>query len=193
MAQKLTPEQAAFLEGLVHQYSKMLERYCARFFSYNSNYLPLVPDILQEVYLRATKDIEKVMASPSPAAWLKVCCKNTMLYMLRKLKTSREVLAADAERLLDTSPQKITAAIEKWQQDITIDDVREAVLIILSEEDQAIFEDYFLNDLTTKETAKLHNMSEDKVRGKISRMRKKLKKYFTEACQFLFFVFYILW
>ena len=161
------------------------------FFSYNSNYLPLVPDVLQEVYLRATKDIEKLMASPSPAAWLKVCCKNTMLYMLRKRKTSREILSAEAEQLLDASPQKITAAIEKWQQDITIKEVREAVLLILSEEDQEIFEDYFLNDLTTKETAKLHNMSEDKVRGKVSRIRKKLKKYFTDACQLLLLMFFI--
>lgn len=178
MAQKLTPEQAAFLEELVRQYSKMLERYCARFFSYNSNYLPLVPDVLQEVYLRATKDIEKVMASPSPAAWLKVCCKNTMLYMLRKRKTSREILSAEAEKLLDINPKMITEAIEKWQQDITIEDIQATVLLLLSEEDQSIFEDYFLNDLTTKETAKKHKMSEDKVRGKISRMRKKLKAHY---------------
>ena len=60
MAKRLTPEQAAFLEEIAERYSKMLEYYCARFFNYNPNWLPSVPDVVQEAYLRATKDIEKV-------------------------------------------------------------------------------------------------------------------------------------
>ena len=191
MAKRLTPEQAAFLEEIAERYPKMLEYYCARFFNYNPNWLPSVPDVVQEAYLRATKDIEKVMAAPSPAAWLKLCCQHIMLNMLRQKRHRKELLLPDAGQTLEMNTRHIMEAIEAWERDITLEDVVDAARNVLAGKEQPIFEDYFLNDMSTKETALLNGLTEDTVRGRISRIRKKLRKFFGVACQIMLVMFYI--
>ena len=61
---------------------------------------------------------------------------------------------------------------------ITVKEVIVAAKLILSDKELAVFIDYFLNDLSTAETAKLNRMTYDTVRGKISQIRKKLKNHF---------------
>ena len=68
--------------------------------------------------------------------------------------------------------------ISNDEDSITLDEVITAAEMILSDEEQAIFNDYFLDDLSTSETAQLNHMTYDTVRGKISRIRKKLKAHF---------------
>lgn len=65
-----------------------------------------------------------------------------------------------------------------WNDKITLKEVLTAVQSVLTEDEQIIFNDYFLDDLSTAETARRNNLTYDTVRGRISRIRKKLKTYF---------------
>lgn len=49
---------------------------------------------------------------------------------------------------------------------------------ILTPEERTVFQLFFLNDYSTKETAQHTGSTHDAVRGRIARIRKKLRKLF---------------
>ena len=177
MSQELSEEQAAFLETIANQYEKMLFRYCAKCVSYNPKIMPFVPDLIQEVYLKASVNVNILMNHTNIPGWLKKSCHFSLLNMLRNQRNGREVLYPTIEKLQLLLHQG-RSAINYDEASTTLEGVIAAAETILSEEEQAIFNDYFLDDLSTLETARQNHMTYDAVRGKISRIRKKLKAYF---------------
>ena len=177
MSRELTKEQSEFLEGIAKNYEEMLFRYCFKCMNYNSKLLPYVPDIVQEVYLKASIHVEVLMHHKNIPGWLKKSCHFSLLNMLRNIRNGREILYPTIEKLHKLlHPEQIT--INECDDTVTLEEVIDAAETILSEEDQAIFNSYFLDDLSTIETARQNNMSYDTVRGRISRIRKKIKNYF---------------
>lgn len=175
---KVTPDQAAFLDNIYQEYSRSLELYAYRFLNYDQRNIPLIPDAVQDVYLKAVKNVEKLMEHENVLGWLKKSCEHSLLSMLRKRRNSKEILSDSVEKIQVKSEEEALKSFISWSQRITVNELLEAVCSILSTEDQQIFYDYFGEHLTMQETAIKNNMSTDKVRGKISRIRKKLKNYF---------------
>lgn len=177
MSQELSEEQAAFLESIAEQYEKMLFRYCAKCVSYNPKIMPFVPDLIQEVYLKASINVNILMNHTNIPGWLKKSCHFSILNFLRNQRNGREILYPTAEKLQLLLHQDC-GTVSYDEAAITLQEVIAAAETILSDEEQAIFNDYFLDDLSTSETAELNHMTYDTVRGKISRIRKKLKAHF---------------
>lgn len=177
MNRELTEEQTVFLEGIAQTYGDMLYRYCAKCVSYNPKLMPLVPDLVQEVYLKASIHVSVLMYHNNIPGWLKKSCHFSLLNMLRNRKSGREILFPTAEKLQQMLNNN-QSAVHPSDNTFTLEEVMAAAQTILSEEDQAIFNDYFLDDFSTQETAELNQMTCDAVRGRISRIRKKLKKHF---------------
>lgn len=189
---QVTPEQAEFLEEIEKKYSLLLRYYIRRFLNYNGRAKDIEDDIVQEVLLKAVRDVDKLMAHENVVGWLKRSCEFSLRSTLRKMRNSREIPSDTVEKLEIKSEKELLKSFDNWSQNITVKEVREAVCELFKEEDQQVFNDYFGNDMTMKETAEKNGMTTDKVRGKISRIRKKLKKYFQLTCIFLACTLYIL-
>ena len=188
---RVTPEQAAFLEDMYNKYSRALELYAYRFLNYDSRTIFLIPDAIQDVYLKAVKDVDKLMRHENVLGWLKKSCEYSLLSMLRKRRTSKEILSDSIEKIQLKSEEETLKSFTSWSQRITVNEVLEATCKILSPEDQQIFSDYFGENLTMQQTAEKNNMSTDKVRGKISRIRKRLKSYFITLSMVLLFIVFV--
>lgn len=76
-------------------------------------------------------------------------------------------------------------AVSAWADAVTVPEVLECVAEILSEEEHKVFDDVFINGYTIQETASRQHISFDKARGKVSSIRKKIKKYFSTLCLFI--------
>ena len=189
---QVTPEQAEFLEEIEKKYSPLLRHYIRRFLNYDARAKDIEDDIVQEVLLKAVRDVDKLMAHENVVGWLKRSCEFSLRSTLRKMRNSREIPSDAVEKLEIKSEKELLKSFDNWSQSITVKEVREAVCELFKEEDQQVFNDYFGNDMTMKETAEKNGMTTDKVRGKISRIRKKLKKYFQLTCIFLACTLYIL-
>ena len=171
--------QEAFLTDIVETYQDMLYGYCARCMRYNPKLMLLIPDVVQEVYMKAASNADLLMHHGNIPGWLKKSCHFSLLNILRQQEKHREILYPTVETLqaaLQNSPISLRRSGD--DDSITLQEVLEATEAILTEEEQAIFNDYFLDHLSTAETARLNCMTRDAVRGKISRIRKKLKAYF---------------
>lgn len=189
---QVTPEQEEFLEEIEKKYSTLLRHYIRRFLNYDARAYDIEDDIVQEVLLKAVRDVDKLMAHENVVGWLKRSCEFSLRSTLRKMRNSREIPSDAVEKLEIKSEKELLKSFDNWSQSITVKEVREAVCELFQEEDQQVFNDYFGNDMTMKETAEKNGMTTDKVRGKISRIRKKLKKYFQLTCIFLAYTLYIL-
>ena len=177
MGTKLTDEETRFLSDIAERYYDMLEKYCCRCVSYNPKYLPMIPDLIQETFLKAAENAQVLRQHENIPGWLKKSCHFSLLNTLRSIRMSREVLypAIDKLRQLELAHGENENV---WSDKITLQEVLTAVQTVLTEDEQIIFNDYFLDNLSTAETAQRNNLSYDTVRGRISRIRKKLKAYF---------------
>ena len=186
----LTKEQAEFLCELTYRYGDALTKYAYRFFAYHPSMLQIAQDSVQETFEKAILHVDHLMKHPNQIGWLKVSLRNILLNTQREKRLQYEDLRASVADSPDVYRDATIAAFERVDQYPRLKEVVDAASEILTEAEINTFYDHFLMGLTTEETALLESVSSDTVRGRISRIRKKLRKYFGFPCCFLFFLFY---
>lgn len=176
MRKILTEEQINFLNELPEKYGDMLTKNAYLFFGCQPHMYPVAQDAVQEVYIKAVKNVEVLMAHENPVGWLYQSLRYTLLHTSRHMKTRKEYLTADISETSDVSKQVIMDALDRWEQQYTLSDVIETVSTTLTKDEQSTFKNYFLIGYSTQETAKIEHTTTDTIRNRISRIRKKLKK-----------------
>ena len=177
MGKELTDAEKAFLADLANRYYEMLEKYCGRCVSYHPKYMPIIPDLIQETFLKAAENASLLMRHENIPGWLKKSCHFSLLNALRGIRMSREVLSPAIDKLYR---EERGESGDAWRGQITLKEVLAAAQTVLTENEQIIFNDYFLDGLSTAETAERNCLTRDAVRGRISRIRRKMKQYFQE-------------
>jgi len=182
MSKRLTDKQAAFLDELAIRYSDVLMQYAMRFLNYQPHLRSLAQECVQEAYLRAVKCVDGLMAHENPVGWLKVVLKHLLLNRVGSAKHRREELCGDVSAHAAALDQSAEDALALWETHQQLEDVLQVAHAILTTEEQRTLENHFLSGLTTAETALLESVPESTIRGRISRIRRKLKKVFPELC-----------
>ena len=190
MKKVLTSEQIQFLNDLTLQYGDMLTKYAYRFFGYQPNKLEIAQDAVQETFLKAVQEVETLIEHPNVAAWLKVSLKYTLFNIQRDPYWQHEEPHASIINH-SVSRDLVTDALDHIHHLPRLKEVISVIDSVLSKEELSTFCDHFLLGLTTEETAVLESVPSSTIRGRISRIRKKLKKHFSLPCCFFFILFYI--
>jgi RNA polymerase sigma factor (sigma-70 family) len=175
---KLTEAQEQFLNRLPEKYGAALSKYAYRFFGYQRHMLPAVEDAVQETFIKAVGEVERLMNHPNPLGWLYTALRFVLLNMRRDMDRRREELCGDAADLSKMADKAIIDAPDQWGTSLTLPMVQEQARQCLTKDELATFVDHYLVGLTTEETAFQENISADTVRGRLSRIRKKMKKIF---------------
>ena len=193
MHKSLTEQQYTFVSSLPRLYGDALLKYAVRFLGYKPHLLHMAEDALQETWIKAIEHVDILMQHENPSAWLKLCLKRILLNKLRAASHQREDLAEDVTQYPAASAQAVQSALERWQETTSLREVQEIAAMLLTPEEMQTFGDHFLYGLTAVETAKLENVPAATVRGRISRIRKKLKKYFLHMCILLPVMCFMKW
>lgn len=190
MKKKLSEAQADFLRELTLQSADMLTKYACRFFGYQPHMREIAEEAVQDTYLKAVENVESLMRHPNKIGWLKVSLHNNLLNIKREQHWKYE----DKKEPIDDSPKKqlhtVLGVFDEFERYPRLKELEEVADAILTPDEAETFYDYFLCGLTTEETAILESVSKDIVRGRISRIRKKLKKHYKMSCFLLLFLFY---
>lgn len=190
MKKELTQEEAYFLHELVLQYSDVLTKYAYRFYSYQPHMLQTAQDAVQDTFLKAVQDVQMLMTHPNIAAWLKVSLKYSLLNIQRdphwKFEELHSSVADSPTRRLHT----VLDAFDRLELYPRLNEVVAVVDAILTEGESSTFYNYFLVGLSVEETAILEGVTTGSVRGRINRIRNKMKKHFGSACYLFFLLFY---
>jgi len=174
----LTEEQLRFLTGLAERYGDMLTDYAWRFWAYRPHMLSAAQDAVQEVFVKAVRHVDALMAHPNQAAWLKASLKHHLISLYRRSRRHPEQLWGDVEMQGEVEAQQAAEAIDRWEQHEKLDEVLRVAEAILTPAEHDTFCDTFLSGLSAQEAAQLEAVSPDTVRGRVFRIRRKLRKYF---------------
>lgn len=190
MKKKLTEEQANYLRELTLQSADVLTKYAYRFFGYQPHMREIAEEAVQDTYLKAVEDVESLMKHPNKIGWLKVSLRNILLNIRREQHWKYE----DAKETIDDNPEKklhiVLDAFDEFDRYPRLMELEEVANAILTPDEAETFYDHFLCGLTAEETAILESVSNDTIRGRISRIRKKLKKHYNMPCFLLLLLFY---
>lgn len=190
MKKVITEAQADFLRDLTQRSADVLTKYAYRFLGYQLHMREIAEEAVQDTYLKAVEDIETVMIHPNPIGWLKVSLRNILLNIKREQHWKYE----ESKDVIRNNPDKrLYAALDTFDEFNSyprLKELEEVIRTILTPNEAETFYDHFLCGLTTEETAILECVSNDTVRGRISRIRKKLRKHYKMPCFFLLLLFY---
>ncbi len=190
MKKELTEAQAIFLRDLTIQSADVLTKYAYRFFGYQPHMREIAEEAVQDVYLKAIEDVEILMEHPNKIGWLKVSLRNILLNIQReqhwKYEETREVIRDNPSRRM----YAVLDAFDEIDRLPRLKELSQVVDTILTPDEAETLRDHFLGGLTTEETAILECVTNDTVRGRISRIRRKLRKFYGLPCFLLLLLFY---
>lgn len=190
MKKVISEAQANFLREVTQQSADVLTKYAYRFFGYQPHMREIAEEAVQDTYLKAVEDVESLMKHPNKIGWLKVSLRNILLNIKReqhwKYEESKDVIHDNPDKRLYAALN----AFDEFDRYPRLKELEEVVNTILTPDEAETFYDRFLCGLTTEETAVLECVSNDTVRGRISRIRKKLRRHYKMPCFLLLFLFY---
>lgn len=166
-------QEESFIEHLFVTYHEALKYYCMRCFSYQSHFLPYVDDCIQEVFFAALKKKDKLFVHPNPYAWLRNACKKQCLMVLRRNKIWQKVIGKYETTEVPAPTTCIEDDILRW---LCLYDTEKWVKNLkerLSDSERLVFIEYFENEKSAVDIAKIHHTSVSSIRGAIQRIRKK--------------------
>ncbi|MBQ8616037.1 MAG: sigma-70 family RNA polymerase sigma factor [Clostridia bacterium] len=191
MRKRLTNEQYAFLDDLAIRYSDVLMSYAMRFLNYRQHLQPLAQECVQDVFLRAVANVEALMKHENPVGWLKVTLRHILLHAISSASFRREEHMADTQAYPKVQQQSAAEALELWETSQQLSEVLTVAKNLLTVDEQRTLDAHFCQGLTTAETALLESVPESTIRGRISRIRRKLRKHFPELCLLLLLTGYM--
>lgn len=190
MKKPLSESQGDYMRKLTQTSADVLLKYAYRFFGYQQHMQEVAEEAVQDTFLKAVEDVESLMKHPNPIGWLKVSLRNILLNIKReqhwKFEEAKEVIVENPEKQLYV----VLDAFDHFDRYPRLKELEDVVNTILTPDEATTFYDHFLSGLTTEETAILEGVSSDTVRGRISRIRKKLRKHYDMQCFFLLLLFY---
>lgn len=127
-----------------------------------------VEDVIQETFLEAYSKVEFLMGHPNQMGWLYVTAKNKAM----KLRANRKEICCLDSGMIDVIEDDNAGAVEYKEIELA-----EVIKKFVGENEYEMFCDYYANDYTYTEIAEKYGISENSVRMRMSRLKKKLKDH----------------
>lgn len=166
-----------FVEQLYENYLVELQRFCALQFRHSPTYMPIVDDVVQDVFLKALKHETLLRQHPNPYGWLALTCRNAVKSIVRRDIRRREILGKPVavEEYEDIAQQQddIVRWMDKMQHEDTIRHLRERLTPL----EHQVYEAYFEQDLSASDTADRLQVTVESVRGAVQRIRRKALRH----------------
>lgn len=164
-----------YIEELMERYHDLLYKHCKRMVHYNPLYYDLINDCIQQTFLKAYIHYDSISRSSNTYGWLYKCCKNNFDSLYRRNKRRLEITGRqlNIDQYMDVKDP--TDSIIRWLERESAKTVLNTLKGTLTPLELTVFQDYYENDMTMKETAAQNKISVVSVRAAVERIRAKLK------------------
>lgn len=188
----MKPQQVPFVEDLYCSYLSALQQFCTQYLLSYPYCLGNVDDYVQETFVKALKCQNKLRKHPNPYGWLVVTCKNICNTEIRKDSRRRKIIGTpisiNNNEIEVPDPQD---DILRWLCQM---DDRERIKSLtdkLTSQEYEVFQSYFFDHLSMKETAQKCGLTKNSVQGALQRIRQKARH---SSTLIIFFIAqFILW
>lgn len=180
-------EREAFFIDAHRKYHSKMENVCRAYVQYNEEYRSLIDESIQETYLTAVKNYEKLKTHPALEGWFVVTCFHrfsTALVKYRRRQAYHPISLNDDK----ASPQAADTvdSIDSWWENESSTEQLQRILDVLSERETQVYYEYFESGKSMAEVAESQSTTVSAVKSILTRIRKKARK--TRNIDFLFFL-----
>ena len=180
-------ERNALIEELYEQYYDKLVLHCMTMVGYRPELLPMAEECVQEVFYLALKRHQRLHDHPDVEGWLFRCCNNRMHNMLFTyfLRSKKHAYSSDEE----TSPELADPydSFLGFEENQAFYGCIDRIHSLLLENENEIFDSYFLQGYTIDEIAVHYGKSKSSIKSTIYRIRKRLKNIY-----FIIFIVFLI-
>ncbi len=127
-------------------------------------FVTIAEDIVQETFLDALDNVDKLMAHDNPGGWLMEAAKRKTMAVWRRMKTRPETEALEADQEL--------MGIEA---DFGLTELYTVMDAVLDIHDQTLFHMYYFEGYSAKELAEMEGITEGNFKVRMLRIRNRLK------------------
>lgn len=128
-------------------------------------------DILQEVFMKIHKNIDKIHDNKKTTSWVYQITRNTIIDYYRKKKIDFQ-----ENKLTESLPEKVGQDSSDFTQCL------KPFITKLPENDKAILLATTYGNISQKEYALKNNLSYSATKSRVQRARQKLKELFVSCC-----------
>ena len=180
-----------FLNDIYQKNARKLENYCLRYVGYQAEYRGLVDESIQNTFLQAVKDYDKLIGyTPSHIdAWLmNVCHKRftTALKTYRRRHARTKPLIDDTTLYL--SPEQVLDATDVFLSKITNREIIDRLFAVFNDRERRILNAHIIEELSFEDIAAREHTTVGAVKAVLARLRAKAKKAAKENSQDFFVV-----
>lgn len=150
-----------------------LVRYCRTLLLHDPKYQGLAEEIVQEVYITAWEQRDTLAEHPNIIGWLMTCCKHRCQSIVRRDLNRRDILGQQVEYDEKVAISQQQDAILRWLENMDASERLAELQKMLTPLEQSVFDAYFVQGYTMKETASQLGRKMDTVNDAIRRIRKK--------------------
>lgn len=170
-------ERDQFLSELYTKYMDDLVRHCRSITEYNAEYYDLIQDVIQDTFLAASIEYEKLKDHPYIEGWL---YKASRFRLTNAIKTYRKMKKRHAFSIDQSGmelPDSTGSVIDSWLSEETVKQLEKHIFALMNDTEQKIYYEYFKEKKPIKQIAAETQKSESAVKSVIARIRAKLRKY----------------
>lgn len=165
----------SYIVSLYDKYHDLLLRWCYRYCSYDPELAGMAEDFVQDAFVKALNQPEKVAHHPKPLAWLIVACKNSIMNFVSRRKTKRKHGAVSYTLDANSPVEDKRERIEEWAEAEDTKEFLDEILAILTDAELDVYHDYFIQGLTIAETARKRKKSIAAVKDILHKIREKAR------------------
>ena len=162
------------LNSNVNAYSFLVERYKHMVFTLTLRIVKNreeAEEVAQDVFVKAYKNLENFKGDSKFSTWIYKIAYFASLDVIKRNK--RQVKTEDIDSLYDGNLENVQDALKDLHEKDRKKVINEAILK-LNEEERIILTLFYFEELSIKEISKVVNLSDDNIKVKLFRSRKKL-------------------
>ena len=173
---QLQNEREEFIGRLYAANFDLLEKMCYRLTGYDSSCSDLVADVIQEAFIAADRNWQKLSNHPNPSGWLVLTCQNRMKDALRKERRQRHSIAWSLDEEGSLPMADPYSALDAWIDREADQHQVEEVLKALTPDEREVASNYFIKGKKMREIAGESKASMSAVKSAVSRIRTKARE-----------------
>lgn len=150
-----------------------LVRYCRSLLLYDPKYKDLAEEIVQEIFITAWEQRDTLSQHPNIVGWLMTCCKHRCQSVVRRELNRRDIVGQPVEYDEEVASTQQQDAIIRWLENMDAREQLAELQTLLTPLEQSVFDTYFVQGHTMKETASQLGRKMNTVSDAIRRIRKK--------------------
>lgn len=159
-------EEELSVNGAADDIAKIYRRYFSDVYKFVYRKIPnkqVAEDITQDTFLLAVKKCEEILKHPNPRAWLLRTARYKIMELNRKMNRWDMEYLEECPELEEPAHQ-----YERIELELT-------ALATISEKEWNMIKQYYLYGTTIAEMAETEGITENYLRVRLSRLRKKLR------------------